>query len=84
MSRPSSLKIYILTSIFLAFLQFGCVLRLTQNLVFVDAITRTDPAGLQYERDVMNWLSETHVRYGVGVSVDLTRRINELHDLVST
>jgi hypothetical protein len=29
-----------------------------------------------------NWLSETHVRYGVGVAVDIKKRIGELHDLV--
>lgn len=39
-------------------------------------------AGLQYFRDATSWLSETHVRFGVGVSVDLIKRINELHDLV--
>lgn len=40
------------------------------------------PAGLQYSRDVTSWLSETHVRFGAGVSVDLQKRIGELHDLV--
>jgi hypothetical protein len=39
-------------------------------------------AGLQYFRDATSWLSESHVRFGVGVSVDLIKRINELHDLV--
>jgi hypothetical protein len=40
-------------------------------------------AGLQYSRDVTSWLSDTHVRYGVGMSTDLIKRIDELHDLVS-
>ena len=39
--------------------------------------------GLQFSRDMTSWLSETHVRYGVGVAADLIKRINELHDLVS-
>lgn len=41
-------------------------------------------AGLQYFRDATSWLSDSHVRFGVGVSVDLIKRINELHDLVGT
>jgi hypothetical protein len=47
-----------------------------------DSLTPCPCTGLQYSRDVTNWLSETHVRFGVGVSVDLQKRIGELHDLV--
>lgn len=40
-------------------------------------------AGLQYGRDITSWLSQTHVRYSAGVAGDLTRRIKQLHELVS-
>jgi len=50
----------------------------------IGVCARRSPAGLQYSRDVTSWLLETHVRFGVGVSVDLSKRINELHDLVRT